>query len=87
MHFWNLPRYLLSDCQFKADPNSKHIQHPLVSPTPLSSLSSQFSLCPLLSLQGTPTEWEPQMVHVQLVLKGLMGPVKVSWDWLGRAWL
>lgn len=88
MRSWDLSCCLLSDCQFKADPKLK-AQTTLFSPynfrpRTLFSLSARPWPTPLLSLQGTPTEWDPQMVRARLALKGLMDPAKVSWDKGGR---
>lgn len=51
MHFWNLPRYLLSDCQFKADPKLK------AHPTPFSFSHPTF--VPALSILSPPVLGSP----------------------------
>lgn len=87
MRSWDLPRYLCQTADLRLTLNSKHRQHFSVLPTFVpahSILSPPAPGPPLSSLQGTPTEWDPQMVRVPLALKGLMAPAKVSWDKGGR---
>lgn len=83
LHAWNRPHYLLPDRpELKHPTPSSPLRPP--SPPPPSSRSSRPWHAPLLSPQGTPTEWEPQVVRVQPASKGLTGLAKVSRDGGGR---